>query len=117
MTWKIKELTLRKWHRNSGIILGLLILFQAVSGLFISFTIAFTFHHDVSASLDAHEAHTLHYAWDYLFMSIHYGTGWVTSAYHLVVGVGLVWLICTGTMIFLRGVRRSRQARRQASSS
>ena len=88
----------------------------ASSYLLIAFNALFVFHHDVSALLDAREAHALHYAWDYVFMDIHYGGGWVGSIYHIAVGVGLVWIIVTGTLIYFRRIRRSRQARRRAAS-
>ncbi len=45
-------------------------------------------------------------------MNIHYGGGWVGSIYQIAVAGGLIWLVITGTLIYLRGVRRSRRARR-----
>ena len=116
MVGGVKELTLRKWHRVAGIFLALLIIVQAISGLVIAFNVSFVFHHDVSAFLDAREAHALHYAWDYLLMDIHYGGGWIGTTYHFAVGVGLVWIAWTGALIYFRGVRRTRQARRRAAT-
>ncbi|MFH1501843.1 MAG: hypothetical protein ABIG03_02220 [Candidatus Eisenbacteria bacterium] len=112
----VKETTLRRWHRVAGIFLALLIVVQAVSGLVIAFNASFRFHHDVSALLDARDAHALHYAWDYVFMDIHYGGGVAGAIYHIAVGVGLVWIVWTGALIYFRGVRRSRQARRRAAA-
>ena len=116
MKGRLQELTLRRWHRRAGIFLAVLILVQAISGVVIAFNLLFIFHHDVSALLDARESHGLHRAWDYIFMDIHYGGGWVGSIYHIAVGVGLVWIVVTGTLIYFRGVRRSRLARRRAAS-
>ena len=115
MRGRLQELTLRKWHRRAGIFLAALILMQAISGLFIAFNLLFVFHHDVSALLDAREAHGLHHAWDYVFMNIHYGGGIVGSIYQGVVGVGLVWIVWTGVAMFVRRARRSSQARRRAA--
>jgi hypothetical protein len=111
------EATLRRIHRITGAFLAPLIVLQAVSGLFISFNVAFNFHHDVSAFLDAHEVHALHHAWDYLFMNIHYSGNWVGTTLHAAVGGGLVLVTWTGAAIFIRRVRRTRKARRAERSS
>jgi hypothetical protein len=113
----IQELTLRRWHRRAGIFLAVLILVQAISGVVIAFNLLFVFHHDVSALLDAREAHELHRAWDFIFMDIHYGGGAIGSIYHAAVGIGLVWIVWTGTVIFVRGAKRSREARLRAAQA
>ena len=109
----INELKIRKWHRTIGIILAPLILLQAFSGMVIAFELLLGIHEDVSDLLKKQESHTLHHAWDYTLLDIHYGGGYLGDIYHLVLVMGLISLITTGIMVFLKA--KMRQAKNRPS--
>ena len=112
----LREVTLRKWHRNTGIVLALLIAVQAFSGGVIAFQGLLSAHHEVSAFLDAREVHTLHRFWDYVGIYIHYGGSTVGAIYHAAVVLGLLWLVISGVMMYVRAQKRSLQRRRATKS-
>ena len=107
----LKEVTLRKWHRNTGIVLALLIAIQAFSGGVIAFQGLLSAHHEIRAFLDEREVHTLHRFWDYVGINIHYGGSTLGTIYHAALVLGLLWLVISGVMMYFRAQKRSRQHR------
>ena len=96
----MKEPVLRKWHRYSGVVLGPLILLQAVSGLFLSIEWLSGLH--TAAGQLMPEAPPLVQFWDWVFIKTHYGGGQIGALFHTVLGLGLVWLVASGIWIFLK---------------
>ena len=105
----IDEPKLRKWHRITGVVLAPLILLQALSGMVISFEVLFGIHHDVADLLHKQETHSLHYAWDYILLDIHYGGGYWGNLYHLMIVLGLTWLIISGVIVFAKVNKRQKK--------
>ena len=69
----IQEPTLRKWHRQAGVVLAPLILLQAVSGLFLSIEWLSGLHTAAGELLPG--ASPLAQFWDWVFINVHYGGG------------------------------------------
>ena len=95
----MKEPTLRKWHRYTGIGLAPLILLQAVSGLFLSFEWLTGLH--TSAGQLMPDAPPFIQFWDWVLVGIHYGGGFTGALYHTLLGIGLIGLASSGIWIFL----------------
>lgn len=96
----IQEPTLRKWHRNAGVVLAPLVLLQALSGLFLSLEWLAGLHTAAGQLLPG--ASPLVRFWDWVFVGVHYGGGRPGAVYHALVGVGLVWLAGSGALIYLK---------------
>ncbi len=96
----MKELTLRKWHRYIAVALAPLVLLQAVSGLFLS--IEWLYRLLSTAGQLLPEASPFVQFWDWVFVGVHYGGGRLGALYHILLGVGLVWLATSGLWIFLK---------------
>jgi len=101
---KMKELNLRKWHRNLGIILAFFIILQAGSGLLLSLGEIDKLHsheHSESTAGPGHheEGNTM---WADLLAFMHHGGGTVGIAYRLLLGLGLLGLTISGGMIFIK---------------
>ena len=105
----MKDLTLRKWHRNIGVPLLPLILLQAISGLFLSLRWFAGLHQGVGGFLE--ETATIVQFWDQVFMGVHYGGGGLGHLLNVVIGMGIVWMGVSGTWIFIRIRRRRHQHR------
>ena len=104
----LKEPSLRSWHRKMGIVLAPLVVLQVISGLVIAFEVLFGLHHDVSGFLNEREAHGLHRFWDYIGIDIHYGGGSLGTIYHIALGIGLLWLVVSGSVLYVKVRRRMR---------
>ncbi len=96
----MKEPTLRKWHRYTGIGLAPLILLQAVSGLFLSFEWLTGLH--TSAGQLMPDAPPFIQFWDWVLVGIHYGGGFTGALYHTLLGIGLIGLASSGIWIFFK---------------
>ncbi len=79
----MKEPHLRKWHRNAGMALLVLILLQVATGLILT----------VENMLGQY--------WGGILYDIHEGLGFAGHAYRLILGAGLLWMSYSGLMIFL----------------
>jgi uncharacterized iron-regulated membrane protein len=79
------EAYLRKWHRTMGIILAFFIFLQAASGAMMAFEHA----------LDAHGLFGV-------LTSIHYGGGFLGNLYRVILGLGLMGMATSGTLIYLK---------------
>ena len=111
----ITELRLRRLHRFAGIVLAPLVLVQAWSGMVISFEVLLGIHKNAADVLRKQEALALQHAWEYLLLDIHYGGGYWGNLYHLVIVSGLMWLILSGVLIFIKIAKRERQRRPKPS--
>ena len=100
----MKELNLRKWHRNLGIILTAFIILQAGSGLLLSLgDIEIPHSHEGPSSTAGpghHEEGNIN--WSDLSAFMHHGGGTVGIAYRLLLGLGLLGLTISGGMIFIK---------------
>lgn len=100
----MKEITLRKWHHQVAVYVAPLILFQTLSGLFLSFEWLAGFHSAVGQLLP--DASGWLQFWDWLAISIHYGGGRFGAIYHTALGLGLTWLVFSGIWILFKIRRR-----------
>lgn len=96
----MKELDLRKWHRNVGMVLAPLLILQAISGIFLSIDWLLGFHARTGEAIRENIS-PLIFLWDTVLVRIHYGFGLPGSPYHILIGTGLVWMVVSGVMIFL----------------
>jgi len=74
MTSQMKELDLRKWHRNVGIVLAPLLVLQAISGVFLSADWLLGYHQRAGEVIRANVP-SLIWLWDKILLEIHYGLG------------------------------------------
>ncbi|MEW6441960.1 MAG: hypothetical protein AB1640_13575 [bacterium] len=109
----MKELDLRKWHRNLGIFLALLILIQAGSGLVMTLAEESSHAHADSESEPLGEEEGAEPAWLEFLEGIHTEGGTVGYAYRLLVGLGLMVVAVTGIWIFVKIQVRQRAAGRR----
>jgi uncharacterized iron-regulated membrane protein len=79
------EVFLRKWHRTMGIILALFIFVQAATGALMSLQFALNF----SEPLKALEI-------------LHTGGGLWGNLYRILLGLGLMGMATSGTLIYLK---------------
>ncbi|GEM_PF-1209296 len=100
MSGQMKELDLRKWHRNVGIVLAPLLVLQAISGIFLSVDWLLGYHQRVGETI--REIPPLVLLWDKILVEIHYGLGVPGAIEHILLGIGLVWVTVSGFIIFLR---------------
>ncbi|MEW5745069.1 MAG: hypothetical protein AB1805_06505 [Nitrospirota bacterium] len=106
----MEERELRKWHRRAGIVLALLLVLQAASGMFLSANWLLGVHHRVGEAIEG-TLPPLVLLWDKLLVEIHYGFGPLSVPYHIVLGAGTIWVAVSGVMIFLRGRARQKRIR------
>lgn len=97
----MEELDLRKLHRNVGIALAPLIILQGISGIFLSVDWLLGYHRRVGEII-REDIPSLIVLWDKILVTIHYGFGIPGSPYHIALGIGLIWIVVSGIMIFFR---------------
>ena len=98
--------TLRRWHRNAGLLLAPFLLLQALSGLFLSYGI----YRRVGSLIREETAGPVYRLWDLLMAKAHYGPGLSGLIYHGFLGAGLLWILFSGTVIFFRLHRARRKS-------
>jgi uncharacterized iron-regulated membrane protein len=103
----MREIELRKWHRKTGVIVAPLLILQAVSGLFLSIDWLLGIHHRGGEIIT--DLPPLLRLWDFILVEIHYGFGVPGAVYHILLGIGAVWLAFSGLLIYF--LVRSRQKR------
>ena len=79
------EANLRKWHRTMGIILAFFIFLQAASGAMMALEFALN-----ASGLFG------------VLTSIHYGGGFIGNIYRIILGLGLMGMAASGTLIYLK---------------
>lgn len=124
----MKEVSIRKTHKNIGIVLALFIILQAGSGVMLIFkniTISVPHSHAVenhemgdmnihySLPTDSEIGHMENqsdhnFSWSTFINSLHHGGGEVGIIYHLLSGIGMLFMAVTGTLIFLKTRSRNR---------
>lgn len=101
MTSQMKEVDIRKWHRNVGIVLMPLLVMQAISGVFLGAEWLLGYHQRVGEVIRANVP-PLIWLWDKILIEIHYGLGMPGAIEHILLGLGLIWVTASGFMIYLR---------------
>ena len=86
------EAYLRKWHRTMGIILALFIFLQAATGTLMSLEFAL----NVPEPFDAFEI-------------LHTGGGLLGNLYRILLGLGLMGMAASGTLIYFKIRARTRK--------
>jgi hypothetical protein len=107
----MKESVLRRWHRNLGILLALFIILQAGTGFLISLgefsALHSNGHEDTHAS--SHGNNEGESLWHEGLEFIHHGAGTAGSLYRILIGIGLLWMAVSGTIIFFKIRTRSKK--------
>jgi uncharacterized iron-regulated membrane protein len=103
----VRELTWRKWHRKAGIIIAPLLILQSVSGLFLSLEWLLGIHHRGGEVIT--DLPPLLILWDFILVEIHYGFGWPGAVYHVLLGIGAIWLAVSGLLLHSRARARRKR--------
>ncbi len=88
----MQEVELRHWHRTMGIILSLFILFQAGSGVMMALEFFLNLHGLFGP-----------------LTKLHFGGGTVGHIYRILLGLGVMGMATSGTLIFLKIRTRSKK--------
>ena len=97
----MKEPDIRKWHRWTAIVIAPLLVAQAVSGIFLSVDWLLGIHRRTAEEIKETIPPLLR-LWDMILVEIHYGPGVGGAFYHILLGIGAVWVAVSGFMIFLK---------------
>jgi hypothetical protein len=117
----MKESELRKIHRYIGVILALFLLLQGGSGMLIALGELFGPHYAHSDTTDGHheevnlsDSHALH-SEDLdknkkhgIIGQIHHSNGTVWHFYRVLVGIGVVVMVFSGVILFIKIQHRSK---------
>ena len=112
----MKEGTLRRWHRRAGILLALLIILQAGSGLLITlheWPLLQTLGQGGSSQGLSSTHETDESQWADALEFIHRGLANVGAVYRIVTGLGILWMVISGTLIFFKIRARTRGVARK----
>ena len=94
----MKAIYLNKLHRYVGICIAPFIVIQTFSGLLLDFGL---FRRSRSGPGVEDASHARNVA-DSLLVKIHFGPGLLNDCYHLLLGLGVLWMAVTGWMLYLR---------------
>ncbi len=97
----MKKIRLNILHRYVGICIAPFIVLQALSGLLLNFGM---FRKGSAATVGQHGP-AASSIWDLLLIKVHFGSGLLNDAYHLLLGAGIIWMAVTGWILYLR-IRR-----------
>jgi len=100
----MKGIYLNKLHRNVGICIAPFIVIQTVSGLLLDFGL----FRRGSFGPGVEEASHARNVAETLLVKIHFGPGLLNDCYHLLLGLGVLWMAVTGWMLYLR-IRKMRK--------
>ena len=100
------DVHLNKLHRYVGITIAPLMAVQTVSGLLLDFGL---FRRGGGTGGEGGAA-PMRSGWDAFLVKAHFGPGFVSDAYHLVLGVGILWMACSGGVMYWRIRRRLKMA-------
>ena len=89
--YTMREADLRKWHRTGGVFLALFIFLQIITGIVLS----------VENLLGEY--------WGGIIHDIHEGFGNIGGIYRILLGVGLVWMVISGCMIYMNIRKRMKK--------
>ncbi len=107
----MKEANLRKWHRNLGILIALFIMIQTGSGFIISLgqlSVPHS-HADQTTHESNHNGGEAPSFWNESLTFLHHGGGAMGTIYRLLLGVGMMAMAVSGSMIFFRIRARARK--------
>jgi len=96
---------LRRLHRIVGLIVSPFVLLQTLSGLFLGFGI---FRRDAPAAGPVFIPQGM--GVEQFLIELHFGRSWYSDLYHLMLGAGILWMVVSGWMLYLR-LRRARNRR------
>jgi hypothetical protein len=107
----MKESFIRKWHRSLGILLALFIILQTGSGFLISLGELSVPHSHTQDDNNAssHGNNEGESLWQEALEFIHHGAGTAGSLYRILIGIGLLWMAVSGSMIFFKIKARSKK--------
>lgn len=97
----MKVITLRKWHRRIGVILAPMVILQVVTGITLSTPVIYNAQEQVHSTLVEKKMSSLSQFWKFLFVDGHTGGGIFGMWYTVLIGCGLVFIVLSGTLIFL----------------
>lgn len=98
----MKEIRLYKLHRYVGIVIAPFLVIQTVSGLLLGFG----YFRQPGAAMGDRGAPILPRGWDDILVKIHFEPGWLGDAYHLLLGLGIIWMALSGWIMYLRARSR-----------
>ena len=104
----MQEPQLRKLHRLAGIVVGPLLVLQAISGVLLSVDWLLGIHRRMGETVDEAMPGFAR-AWDAALVDIHYGTGVGGALYHILLGVAVLGLAASGLGIYLQVRARLRR--------
>jgi hypothetical protein len=104
----MKEPDIRKWHRRSAIVIAPLLVIQALSGIFLGVDWLLGLHQRVGETIWENIPPLLR-LWDMILVEIHYGLGVGGMFYHILLGIGTLWVTVSGVMIFFKIRGRQKQ--------
>ena len=104
----MQEPQLRKLHRVAGVVLGPLLVLQALSGVLLGVDWLLGIHRRFGESV-GEALPRLARLWDAALVEIHYGTGVGGAVYHILLGVAVVGLAASGIGIYFRMRARLRR--------
>ncbi len=87
---------LNKAHRYVGIVIAPFIIIQVLSGLFLDFGL---FRRGEATPGGTATARV---GWDLLLVKAHFGPGFLSDSYHILLGCGIIWMACSGWFLYLR---------------
>lgn len=97
----MKEPDIRKLHRIVGVVIAPLLILQALSGIFLSVDWLLGFHRRIGETITENIPPLIR-MWDMILVDIHYGLEVGGAFYHILLGIGAVWVAVSGFMIFLK---------------
>jgi len=104
----MKELHIRKLHRIVGVVIAPLLILQALSGIFLSVDWLLGFHQRIGETIKENIPPLIR-LWDMILVSIHYGLEVGGAFYHVLLGIGAIWVTVSGFMIYLKIRERQKQ--------
>ncbi len=102
----MKAIYLNKMHRYVGICIAPFIVIQTFSGLLLDFG----FFRRSRSGLDVEVASHARNLADTLLVKIHFGPGLLNDCYHLLLGLGVLWMAVTGWMLYLRIIKMRKKS-------
>jgi hypothetical protein len=97
----MKETGLRLWHARTGLLVAFFILLQTLTGVILGFL-------RWMRTVEVLPDQVGYTGWAGLLRQIHYGAWPLGTIYHLLLGLGLIWMVFSGGWIFLQMRNRRR---------
>lgn len=96
---------LNKAHRYVGIIIAPFIVIQVLTGLLLDFGLFRRGNTGVRGEMAVRTGK------DLVLAKAHFGPGFISDAYHVLLACGVIWMACTGWLLFLRFRRLRKKVR------